>query len=186
MGPIKLKQRLLAFAKSGGNRTKLSPNHKARLYGYMRVKGQTYDINFCRKLYEIAPHWFLNQNEKDPGVSARKQHMLECAATGMTKATYFKTFGETGRHYLSESSNSYDPVFAAKIYELAPTWNIKKRVELKKEMLITYAKSGAELPKEQNNYIKVTLNNYTRTEYPCFDANFRKQVEAIRPEWFGA
>ena len=185
MGPIKLKQRLLTFAKNGGDRTKLSPKIKARLYGYMHFKSLSYDINFCRELMEVAPHWFRNHCETEPGVAARKQHMLECAAAGMSRTTYFKEYGKIGRRYISKS-NSFDPVFATKLFAIAPTWNIKKRVELKKEMLITYAKSGAELPKEQNNYIKATLNNYTRTEYPCFDAKFRKQVEAIRPEWFGA
>lgn len=184
MGPKELKQHLLTFAKDGGIRTSLPKNWKLRLRGYMNFRGQCYDINFCRELMQIAPQWFKNHTETDPGVLARKEQMIQAAASGMTRKEYIKQYGAIGFRYTTKSK-SYDPVFTEKMQAIAPTWFPKLRVTKNKQLLIAYAKSGAKLP-GQNTFIRATLNNYTRTEYPCFDPAFRKQIQQIRPEWFGA
>jgi chorismate mutase len=65
------------------------------------------------------------------------------------------------------------------------TWQYQSDVLKNKEELLRMARAGEPKPKSMSNKFRQCLNNYTIPSTRSYDPVFLKQLQDLRPDWFG-
>ena len=88
------------------------------LFNYTNKIMFSYDLEFDKKIREIAPHWFISQFDK---AIEKKKELLAMASRGEKRPSKKTRLGEALSSYTSRTQ-CFDEDFNKEIRRLAPHW----------------------------------------------------------------
>jgi molybdenum-dependent DNA-binding transcriptional regulator ModE len=170
------KQKLIDMANSG----KAKPTTKTKLgkllSNYTNKASPTYDAKFDKTIRKLAPNWFISTSQ------IMKDNLIEMAINKKPKPSRKTKMGRALSEYTKKSSRCFDSDFDKTIRKIAPNWFISKS-QITKDKLVEMAKNGEPRP-SQKTKLGRALSEYTKKSSRCFDANFYKTINKLRPDWF--
>lgn len=161
------KEKLLEMAKRGEPK----PSRKTKLGNALKtyiVKSETYDLEFDQHIHKLAPDWFVDSSREN------KNKLLKIASGGKPRPDSKKSkLGANLGRYLKK-----DPLFAAQIRKLNPSWIlVKKSITLAPELL-DLAREGRPRPHYLSALGKY-LNYIIRMRNDLY-----VQTVKLAPHWF--
>jgi hypothetical protein len=128
--PAETKEQILALARSGKERPNSESDdpEEARLgralnrFGY---SSEPDNVDFRAEIDKIRPEWL---NRRITAVIRKKEEILSLARSGAKRPNWKsdnqeeKKMGGNIRNYVNRTSQSYDPIFAAKLRAIRPDW----------------------------------------------------------------
>jgi superfamily II DNA or RNA helicase len=123
-----------------------------------------------------------------------KRKLIELAKSGGKKPNAGsrdvdeRKIGKVLCHYTTTKDASYDAAFDNQIHHTRPDW-FENTSDINKAKLIESAKSGAERPSSTSKNpderkLGGRLLNYISSNRKSYDPVFRRQIRALRPDWF--
>ena len=118
-------------------------------------------------------------------VAEKKMQLLEMARAGKPRPLYRERLGQELSKYTCKTARDYDAGFDKQIRVLCPDWFVGRSdlANSKKQQLLEMARSGKPRPSQKTKLGKV-LSRYTHGGSGSYDAEFDRQIRALRPDWF--
>ena len=177
----KKKQTLFLMAKNGEPRP-VSKKHKFgyALSRYTNIHSTGYDNIFTVKIKKLRPDWFEGAEEK-------KVALLMLAKNGEPRPAQGKhPLAAMLSKYTNKTSGNrcYDEKFDKEIRKLRPDWFPSLIVDENKKMLLKMALNGEIRPNQKKHSLGRILGHYTDSKSNCYDKEFDRQIQVLRPDWF--
>jgi len=168
----KTKSKILALARSGGDKPNLNKDRSLaiRFYSYTSPNHGSYDEKFFEAVKIIRPDWFVDSHEK------RKQ-IIEIAKNGGDRPPLRSPLGA-----FMSNLRRRDSALDLELKKIRPDWFMNSSEENKK-LLLEMAKTGRPRPVSKTK-IGERLCSYIRESSDCFDLDFYQTIKLARPDWF--
>lgn len=118
--------------------------------------------------------------------SANKRMILEIAESGGPRPKQRSKLGSALCSYLKKGSGGcYDADFEAQLRKIRPDWFVTQTdiANQKKAEILKLAREGKPRP-SQRTRLGQALSSYLTKKRRGYDAEFEKELRAIRPDWF--
>ena len=116
----------------------------------------------------------------------KKRRLLEMARRGEQRPRQTKhPLGGALSRFVSQKSDTYDPIFDREIRIIAPHWFIPrtKTSSQNKKTLLEMARRSEPRPR-QRTQIGRSLSDYTSKKSKTHDPDFTRKIRRLAPPWF--